>query len=267
MAQNRLEGRCVVITGAAAGLGEALARQCAAEGGNIMVVDIDGDAADRVAEELCEGGVRALAFQGDIACADTMAALAEECRLHFGGCDFLINNAGIAICRPLVDCDARDWARILSVNLVGLVNCTAAFIPMMSGAGRGHIVNIASMAGLVPLPGFGIYSASKHAVVGYSEVLAEELASRGIDVSIVCPGWIATTIQDKTDTDQPPIMDPELCRVIAAEEAAEIILSGMLDRRRHIATHAEWLTPVSERHTMIAQAFADAPPCHGENND
>lgn len=223
-----------------------------------MLVDMDGNAASKTAADLSSTATPPLAWQCDVADAKAVEQMAETCREALGGCDMLFNNAGIAIHRPLIECTAQDWHRIFAVNVMGLASCSAAVIPMMAEAGGGRIVNIASMAGLVPLAGFGIYSASKHAVVGYSAVLAEELASLGIAVSTVSPGWIATSIQQKAHGDAPPAFAPELCRVIDADEAARTILSGVAEGQSFIATHPEWRDTVSRHYGDILHSFSQS---------
>ncbi|RED16352.1 short-subunit dehydrogenase [Parasphingopyxis lamellibrachiae] len=251
-----MAGKTAVITGAGSGLGKALARLCASQGCNVVIADIDMDHAREVAEGIVADGGAALAVHTDVADRDSVNALAQACYDRFRGCDYLINNAGIAIYKPLVDTSEEDWNRVIGVNLLGIANGISAFMPRMTAAQTsGHIVNIASMAGLLPLEGFGIYVATKFAVVGLSEVLAKELDSTRISVTVACPGWIATAIQP-TDPDAPqPSFPPELSRVIAPGEAARIILDAMLAKRLHAPTHPEWRDTVAARSETVVEAF------------
>jgi len=253
---NSLAGKTAVITGGGSGLGEALARLCASSGLHAVIADIDLGRARNVAESISAGGGSALAVHTDVARRDSVHALAQTCRDHFGGCDYLFNNAGIAIYKPLIETNEDDWNRSIGVNLLGIVNGISAFAPAMIKARAGsHIVNIASMAGLVPLEGFGIYVATKFALVGLSEVLAAELASSGVGVTVACPGWIATAIQP-TDTDAPqPAFPSELSRIILPEVAARIILDAMLAKRLHAPTHPEWRETVAARSDVLLDAF------------
>ncbi|MBY8823575.1 SDR family NAD(P)-dependent oxidoreductase [Sphingomonas colocasiae] len=252
-----LAGRIGVVTGAASGLGRAIAEQFAACGGAVIVADLDGDGANGVCAGIVARGGAAIPAIADVADAPSVEELADLCFGRFGRCDMLINNAGIADFGPALDMPLSWWRRILDVNLMGIVHGVAAFAPRMAMAeGPAHIVNIASMAGLVPLPGFGAYTASKCAVVGLSEVLHQELAPSGIAVSIACPGWIATGIQSSGGSDDGPVFKPELCRVLSPETAARIILEQALAGRSHIFTHPEWDGEVRARSDRIMRAMS-----------
>lgn len=252
-----LAGRIGVITGAASGLGHAIAEHFAASGGTVIVADLDGDGASGVCAGIAARGGVAIPAMVDVADARSVEELADLCFGRFGRCDMLINNAGIADFGPVLAMPLSRWRRILDVNLMGIVHGVAAFAPGMAVAeGPAHIVNIASMAGLVPLSGFGAYTASKFAVVGLSEVLREELAPAGIAVSVACPGWIATGIQSSGGSKDGPVFKPELCRVLAPETAARIILEQALTGRAHIFTHPEWEGEVRAQNERIMRAMS-----------
>ncbi len=252
-----LAGRIGVVTGAASGLGRAIAEQFAASGGTVIVADLDADGASAVCAGIAARGAAAISVAVDVADARSVEALADLCFGRFGRCDMLVNNAGIADFGPALDMPLGRWRRILDVNLMGIVHGVAAFAPRMAVAeGPAHIVNIASMAGLVPLPGFGAYTASKFAVVGLSEVLREELAPSGIAVSVACPGWIATGIQPSGGSEDGPVFRPELCRVLPPETAARIILERAPGGRPHIFTHPEWDGEVCARSERLMRAMA-----------
>lgn len=256
MTLETMAGKTAVITGGGSGLGEALARLCAASGCNIVVVDIDKDRARAVADAIADDGGTTMPIQTDVADKEAVNALAGACYERFGRCDYLFNNAGVAIYKPLVETEEEDWNHVIGVNLLGVANGISAFAPRMTAAQNGgHIVNTASMAGLIPLEGFGIYVATKFAVVGLSEVLAKELEPSGIGVTVVCPGWVATAIQP-ADTDTPqPSFPPELSRVISAEDAAKIILDAVLAKQLHAPTHPEWGAFVAKRSASLLDAF------------
>jgi NAD(P)-dependent dehydrogenase (short-subunit alcohol dehydrogenase family) len=252
-----LDGRIGVVTGAASGLGRAIAEQFATSGGTVIVADLDGDGASVVCAGIAARGGAAISVAVDVADTRSVEGLADLCFGRFGRCDMLVNNAGVADFGPALDMPFGRWRQILDVNLMGIVHGVAAFAPRMAEAeGPAHIVNIASMAGLVPLPGFGAYTASKFAVVGLSEVLREELAPSGTAVSVACPGWIATGIQSSGGSDDGPVFKPELCRVLTPETAARIILEQALAGRPHIFTHPEWDGEVRARSERLMRAMA-----------
>jgi NAD(P)-dependent dehydrogenase (short-subunit alcohol dehydrogenase family) len=190
-----LSGKTVVITGAGSGIGKATARLVASLGAKVHVSDLDREAAERTAAEIEAAGGAAEAQQLDVTDADAVEALAERVFAADGAVDILHNNAGVGHNATVEDTTLEDWRRVIEVNLMGTVHGVHAFVPRMLRQGRpGHIVNTASMAGLVASAELVPYSTSKFAVVGLSEALNAELAPKGIHVTAVCPGVIDTEI-------------------------------------------------------------------------
>jgi NAD(P)-dependent dehydrogenase (short-subunit alcohol dehydrogenase family) len=185
-----LRDRVVLITGAASGIGLALARAFAAEGSHVVAVDID-EAGCRTAAAGIEG---ACAYHLDVTDSGAALALAEAVEAEVGPVDVLVNCAGIAFLSEVVDTSLAEWHRIVDVNLWGPVHLIHAFLPRMYARGSGHVVNIASGAGLFPLPGLGAYVATKYALVGLSETLYMEARGRGVGVTAVCPWGVWTPI-------------------------------------------------------------------------
>ena len=183
--------KVAVVTGAGSGIGRAIALRLASEGAIVHCVDLNKDNADAVARQ-CRNGV---AHQVDVTDANAVRTLADALFADGSRVDILINNAGIAHAGKIVDCEIEDWRRLLDVNVMGVVHGIHAFLPrMLEQKTPGHIVNTASGAGLFANPGMGPYCASKHAVVGLSQVLAAELHDSPIDVTILCPGIVNTPI-------------------------------------------------------------------------
>lgn len=264
-----LNHKVAVITGAGSGIGAAIARTCGLAGMRVVVADIEADAAEAIASELRSNGCRALAAAVDVADRQSLLALAETTRAAFGGCDLLCNNAGVSVLGALAEASADDWHWVLSVNLLGVVHGLAAFLPDMRARGQpAHIVNTASMAGLVPLPAFGVYCASKYAVVGLSEVLHAELSGTGIGVSVVCPGLVATRIQNSDrnrpghgaaaaePAGPPPVLPAALARPIEPDEVAERVLQAVRSNTLYVPTHADAAALFAARSAAIATAFA-----------
>jgi NADP-dependent 3-hydroxy acid dehydrogenase YdfG len=184
-------GKIAVVTGAGSGIGRAIALRLASEGAMVHCVDLNKDNADAVARE-CGKGV---GHQVDVSNADAVKTLADMLFAKGSHVDILINNAGIAHAGTIVNCELEDWRRLLDVNVMGVVHGIHSFLPrMLEQKTPGHIVNTASGAGLFASPGIGPYCASKHAIVGLSQVLAAELHDTSIDVTILCPGIVNTSI-------------------------------------------------------------------------
>jgi NAD(P)-dependent dehydrogenase (short-subunit alcohol dehydrogenase family) len=187
--------RTAVITGGAGGIGMALARAFAARGARIVLGDLNQTALDAAVAELRGEGTDVLGVAADVTSLDSVQALAAAARTHFGGVHIVCNNAGIALFGEMQRASHRDWVYTMNVNFWGVVHGIEAFVPILLEQGQGgHIVNTASMAGLVGMRWLGIYSASKFAVVGTSEALHRELAPQGIGVSVLCPMIVDTDI-------------------------------------------------------------------------
>jgi NAD(P)-dependent dehydrogenase (short-subunit alcohol dehydrogenase family) len=189
-----LQGQTALVTGGALGIGRAIAQSLAANGAHVAIVDIDEEAARRTADELASAG-RAAAFVGDVADAARMAAVAAEVARQLGPPRILVNNAGINTLddrRPIHEYPLADWDKILRVDLTGVFLTSQAVVPMMLAAGGGRIVNLASVAGLVPLRLQSAYVAAKAGVVNLSKSMALELGPSGILTNCVAPGSILT---------------------------------------------------------------------------
>jgi NAD(P)-dependent dehydrogenase (short-subunit alcohol dehydrogenase family) len=189
---DKFRGSVAIVTGGGSGIGAALVRAYAAEGAAVVVADLDGDAAERVAAEV-DG---AAAAKLDVTDTEAFAELAGRVAAEHGRIDQLVNNAGIAFGGEFTDAPLESWRRLFEVNVLGVVNGVNAVVPHMRARRRGHILNTASIAGLGPLPGIAAYAASKHAVVGLSTSLRLELARDGIGVTTLCPGVIETPLLD-----------------------------------------------------------------------
>ena len=192
-----LRGRVAVVTGAASGIGRALAERFAAEGMKVVMADIEGPALAAAAEGLRKTGAALLATRVDVSSSEDVERLARETYAAFGAAHVLCNNAGVAVLGAVHEHTLADWQWVINVNLWGVIHGVRAFLPRMLGGGdEGHIVNTASMAGLTTAPFMSVYDVTKHGVVALSESLYKELQVTGapIGVSVVCPGLINTAI-------------------------------------------------------------------------
>ena len=191
--------KVAVITGAASGIGRALAERCAHEGMQVVLADVDGAALTATAAALQATGAPVLAVVTDVSKAQDVDALAQQTLATFGAVHLLCNNAGVWAGVSAWDSSLADWEWVLGVNLWGVIHGLHTFGPLMLAQGTaGHIVNTASMAGLLTGRGPAVYRVSKHAVVALSEMLYHQLAQRGalIKVSVLCPSGVDTQILD-----------------------------------------------------------------------
>lgn len=224
-------GRVCVITGAASGIGRGLALALGQDGATVVAADIDGAGAAAVVAAIdLAGGRAATAATVDVSDAAAVAALVADTVAAHGRLDLMFNNAGIAVTGDARDLTLAHWRRVIDVNLLGVVHGTDAAYKLMAQQGHGHIVNIASLAGLTPFPTNAPYGATKHAVVGLSLSLRAEGEDLGVRVSVVCPGFVESNIYTASEAVNVPrarLLAQIPFRKVPAEQAARRILDGV----------------------------------------
>jgi NAD(P)-dependent dehydrogenase (short-subunit alcohol dehydrogenase family) len=253
MSIDPFRDRVAVITGGASGIGRAMASGFAARGAHLVLADIDEAALSLAEKELSEAGARVLAVPTDVARRESVAALADATFRHFGAAHIVCNNAGIAMLGSLAQADPGDWDTSMAINFWGVVHGVDAFAQRLIDQKQGgHILNTASMAGLVGMQYLGIYCASKFAVVGLSESLERELRPHDIGVSVLCPMIVATNIAqnsarrlgresapagsgDANEAGSPPMRGS----VIPVAAVVERVVRGIEQGDLYIFTHPE----------------------------
>jgi NAD(P)-dependent dehydrogenase (short-subunit alcohol dehydrogenase family) len=192
-----LAGKVAFVTGGASGIGLAMARSFAAEGARVFLADIEAGALEKAEEELRAGGAEVAGVQCDVSDPASMNAAADAAIEAFGKVHILCNNAGVSPSGALDETTPEDWKWCVGVNLMGVAHGIQALVPKIKAQGEGgHVVNTASVAGLMALPTIGIYAATKSAVIAISEVLRGELEPFGIGVSVVCPAFVNTRLHE-----------------------------------------------------------------------
>jgi len=233
---DRWSGAIAIVTGGGSGIGRALSARLASAGARVVVADVRAEAAREVAHELGSGAEPAAL---DVRDAAAVRELVERTARDRGRLDLVFNNAGIAIAGEVLDGTLADWDRTIDVNLRGVVHGSLPAFEIMARQGFGHIVNTASMAGLVPQPGLAAYSTTKHAVVGLSLSLRGEAARHGVRVSAVCPGLIDTPLKQHIELrnlDREVVITSQPLPWYPADRCARDVLRGVARNRAVILT-------------------------------
>lgn len=231
-------GKVAIVTGAGSGIGKGLAEELARRGAQVVISDISQERIQSVAAGIVQSGGRATASTLDVSKYEAVKQMIEDAVAAHGRIDYVFNNAGIAVGGPAKDFAIDDWRRVIDINLYGMVYGAATAFPIMVKQGFGHIINTASIEGLVPFPGTSSYVASKYGVVGLSNSLRIEGADHGVRVSAVCPGYIKTAIFTdskiiKADREKSLKNMPDWIG-ITPEECAKVILRGVESNKAFI---------------------------------
>jgi NAD(P)-dependent dehydrogenase (short-subunit alcohol dehydrogenase family) len=205
-------GKVAVVTGGGSGIGRGIARVLAETGMKVVIADTQDDGASGTVAEIEEAGGEALAIHTDVSKLESVQALADAAYDRFGGVHVLCNNAGVMTWQQASQGTHADWQWVIGINLWGVVHGVEVFLPrMLAQGGEGHIVNTASIAGVLPSAVSALYSTTKFAVVGLSETMSNELKETGIGVSVLCPGAVKTSIAE-SDRNRPPGWTPTAVR-------------------------------------------------------
>jgi NAD(P)-dependent dehydrogenase (short-subunit alcohol dehydrogenase family) len=269
-----------VVTGAASGIGRGLAERCAREGMRVVLADVEETSLAQAERELKDAGAEVMAVRTDVSKAEDVEALARRTLEAFGAAHLLFNNAGVGAGTTVWESTLEDWRWTLGVNLWGVIHGVRAFVPVMLEQGdECHVVNTASMAGLVSGPALGVYKVTKHAVVSLSETLFCELAVMGakVKVSVLCPAGVNTRVMEcernrpaelqnasASESAHPAVAQAEemLRRLVEAgmspSEVAEKVFDAIRGERFYILTHDDWKQHVGKRMDDILQ---DRNPC------
>jgi NAD(P)-dependent dehydrogenase (short-subunit alcohol dehydrogenase family) len=227
---QELNGKVAVVTGGASGIGLGLARRFVAEGMPVVIGDVEADALDAAVEKLRADGGTVEGVVTDVTKPEQMQALADAAVARYGGVHVFCNNAGVGGGGLSWEMPLSTWEWVLGVDLWGVIHGVRTFVPLLMQQPEAHIVNTASIAGLVAAPFMGPYNASKHAVVAISETLFHEFAMSAphVHVSVLCPGWVNTNIADSARNRPAELQDdPADMAALAADALRQILAAGM----------------------------------------
>ena len=252
---KELKGKVAAVTGAASGLGRAMALAFAAEGMDLALADVDEVNLSSVQDEVLSKGVRAITLKVDVSNAQQIEAFRDQTLTRLGGVHVVCNNAGVSPLGAVWENTTADWQWILGVNLWGVIHGVRAFAPHLIAQDEGHIVNTASVSGLISPPGSGAYNVTKHGVVALSESLHHDLRERHsrVGVSVLCPAYVPTGIVD-SERNRPKELgvsekSPEtLAREamlrkavrsgkVSADQVAQAVIAAIREQRFYILTH------------------------------
>lgn len=268
---RELAGKVAVVTGAGSGVGRAMAHRFGAERMRLVLADIDEARLNEVGGELDDVGVSVVTQVTDVSKASQVHGLADVAYEQFGVVNVLCNNAGVAVVGSAWECSDADWSWAMGVNFWGVLHGLRAFLPrMLESAEPGHVVNTASVAGILTPPLSSPYVATKHAVVGMTESLFHDLALRGANVgcSVLAPGFVKTgiagseSVRPDEHKNAVPSTDPmvdevskfyaeEVARGIPADVVAEAVHEAILEERFYIFTHPEMIPAFEDRFTRL----------------
>ena len=263
-----LTGKVAVVTGAASGIGRALAGRLAAAGAKLVLADIEDRPLEEVATSLRAGGAEVVALRADVSKAEDVERIGATAMESFGALHLCVNNAGVAGGGLAWEIGLDEWDWVLGVNLYGVIHGLRSFVPRIIESGGGHVVNIASMAGLTSNPGMASYNVTKHSVVTLSETLALDLSLTHpeVGVTVVCPGWVRTQI-NRSERNRPEragsaldvepttelqfdlrsIVDGLIESGLEPDDVADMILDAVRTGRFTVLTHPEWQAMVTRR--------------------
>jgi NADP-dependent 3-hydroxy acid dehydrogenase YdfG len=233
---DALKGRKAVVTGASAGIGEATALALAAEGADVSLGARRKDRLDELVKRIEADGGTAHAFEVDISGEEAARGFIEGAAKEMGGLDILVNNAGVMLLGAVTGADTDEWRTMVDVNVLGLLYCTHAALPLMQEGGGGHIVNLSSVAGRTAALGSGVYNFTKWGVTGFSEALRQEALHAGIRVTVIEPGFVATELQEQNTNpvvlEQVEKMREQIGDVLEAEDIANAIVYTVASPQR-----------------------------------
>ena len=268
---KEVSGKAAFITGGASGLGLAMAKSFTGAGMKVAIADVQEDALAAAQETFGESNAKVITIKVDVTDRLALEAAADETEAAFGKIHVVCNNAGVAASGNIKDHSYQDWDWLMGVNVGGVINGIQVFTHRILSHGEGgHIVNTASMAGLLPIATLSVYNTSKFAILGVSEAIAQDLAEFNVGVSVLCPGFVNTNIytsernrpaafggEEASSFDLPEVSSQEVGfdSMIEASMVGDMVLHAIQTNEMYIFSHPEFQEAVTERHQGMLDAF------------
>ncbi|MFL5839209.1 MAG: SDR family NAD(P)-dependent oxidoreductase [Thermoleophilaceae bacterium] len=242
--------RVAVVTGASSGIGEATAVALAHDGYAVALAARRADRIDELAQRIAADGGRALAVPTDVADADSARALIERAKSELGSVDVLVNNAGVMLLGPVLGANLEHWQRMVHVNVLGLMYCTHAALPIMQEQDGGHVVNVSSVAGRTAAAGAAAYNATKWAVGAFSEAMRQEVLNFDVRVTVIEPGFVETELQGHNEN--PAVVETleknraQIGQVLTSDDIANAIVYAV-NQPQHVSVNEVLVRPTRQR--------------------
>jgi clavulanate-9-aldehyde reducatase len=245
---GQLDNRKILVTGGSSGIGEATAKAIVAEGGSVALGARRKERLDEIVDGLADNGSKAVAIEADVSDEEQARKLVEEASEELDGLDGLVNNAGVMLLGPVFDADTDNWRTMLDVNLLGLLLCTHAALPVMKEGGGGDIVNVSSVAGRFANKGSAVYNMTKFGVTAFSEALRQEVLEMNVRITCVEPGFVATELQSHNEGEPEKMIEEmrdDIGTVLESEDIANAIVYA-LAQPEHVSINEILVRPTNQ---------------------
>jgi NAD(P)-dependent dehydrogenase (short-subunit alcohol dehydrogenase family) len=261
------KGKVAVVTGGGSGIGQGLCRALAGDGLRVVVADVEAERAEATRAELVSRGAEAIAVRTDVTRRADLEALASQARSAFGAVHVVCNNAGVATGGDLLTGTEAEWRWVLDVNVMGVVQGCQVFAPLLVAQGEGHILNTGSIGSFLASPELCAYTTSKAAVASFTSALREYCAPKGVGVTLLCPGPVATRLATSDRLRPGPreqfrgsahVLDPVMEMGMEPDQVGALALRGMRENAEYVFTHPEYASMIESRFAPVLRAAAQS---------
>ena len=257
------KGKVAVVTGGGSGIGQGLCRALAGDGLRVVVADVEAERAEATRAEIVSRGAEAIAVRTDVTRRADLEALAQQARSAFGAVHVVCNNAGVATGGDVLAATEAEWRWLLDVNVMGVVQGCQVFAPLLVAQGEGHILNTGSIGSFLASPELCAYTTSKAAVASFTSALREYCEPKGVGVTLLCPGPVATRLATSDRLRPGPheqfrgsahVLDPVMEMGMEPDQVGALALRGMRENAEYVFTHGEYVSMIESRFARVLRA-------------